>query len=159
MPDDPRAIAHAMLTQALLGQPIGRPALAGSELALAAVWLRRRAASVLAGALRPGDLLRAAAERFAADDDAVASVADVASIPTAAAEAAHTPAPRWQQAAAVNIAAAEVVGGGQRADSATVRLLSLDPDGMLAALAELTAHLYRLHDGSGAGAVVRALRP
>lgn len=133
-------IAHAMLTQALAGEPIGRPALAGSELALAAVWLRKRAASVLVGALRPGDLLRAAAERFAG-------------------EPANPSTPRWQQAAAVNIAAAEVVGGGERADSATVRLLSLDPDGMLAALAELAAHLYRIHDGSGAVAVVRALRP
>lgn len=112
---------------------------------MAAVWLRKRAANVLAGALRPSELLGAAAAALTAEPSGDDSM--------------HQSRVRWQHAAAVNIAAAEVIGAGKQVDPSTVRLLSLDPDGMLAALAELTAILYRIHDGMGAGAVVRALRP
>lgn len=141
MTDDARVIAHTMLTQALAGRPISRPALVGAQLGLACIWLRERAAKVLCNAVRPRELL----------DGAVAAL-----------EEAHpTPDPEsaWQYAAAVEIATAELTGDGSRVDPATVRYLTRDPDGMLASMAELTAHLYRIHDGLGAAAVVRALRP
>jgi len=128
-----------MLTEALAGQSISRPALAGAQLGLACIWLRERSAKVLCNAVRPQQLL----------DDAVAALRDATPDPEFA----------WQYAAAVEIAAAELTGDGKRIDPATVRYLTRDPDGMLASMAELTAHLYRIHDGLGATAVVRALHP
>ena len=130
-----------MLTQALAGQLISRPALAGARLGLACIWLRERAAKVLCNAVRPRELL----------DGAVAALKDAH--PTKDAALA------WQHAAAIEIATAELAGEGSRVDPATVRYLTRDPDGMLASMAELTAHLYRIHDGLGATAVVRALHP
>ncbi|QTE29330.1 hypothetical protein [Pengzhenrongella sicca] len=145
MADDPTVIAHAMLTQALSMEPIARPALAGANLGLAAIWLRDRAAAVLTGAVRPQELLDDAVERLVAEQLAGAP--------------GTLSAVRWQYAAAVSIAAAELAGTGKQVDPAMVKYLTSDPDGMLAALAELTAHLYRVHDGFGAAAVVRALQP
>ena len=139
MTDDARVIAHTMLTQALAGQSISRPALAGAQLGLACIWLRERCAKVLCNAVQPQQLL----------DDAVAALRDATPDPDSA----------WQDAAAVEIATAELAGDGKRVDPATVRNLTRDPDGMLASMAALTAHLYRIHDGLGATAVVRALRP
>jgi hypothetical protein len=139
--DHPERTAHAMLTQALERSPVHRPGFVAVDLGLAAVWLRVRAARLLDGATQPHDLLRRATEAVQAE--------------TAARGADGT----WQQAAALEIVAGELAGEGARIDPRTVLHLTRDPDGMLVALAELAAQLFRLHDGDGAPAVVRALTP
>lgn len=138
-----------MLTQALAGEPISQPALAGSELGLAALWFRDRVTALLSGALRPRELLESAAGCLRAEPESE----------NAPSQQSNRGDVSWQRAAAVTIAAAEVAGEGRHVDQAMVRYLTADPDGMLAAMAELAARLYRLHDGLGAPAVVRALRP
>jgi hypothetical protein len=129
-----------MLTQALERVPVHRPGFVAVDLGLACVWLRARAARLLADAPEPHDLLRRAAS----------AVGDPRTDPSAAS---------WQQEAALEIVAAELAGDGAQVDPRTVQHLTRDPDGMLVALAELTAQLFRLHDGEGARAVVRALAP
>jgi hypothetical protein len=136
----PELTAHAMLTQALQQQPVLRPGFVAVDLGLACVWLRARAARLLADAPQPHDLLARAADAAAQGS------------PTAAAGA-------WQRAAALEIVAGELAGTGAQVDPRTVQHLTRDPDGMLVALAQLTAALFRLHDGDGAAAVVRALAP
>jgi hypothetical protein len=128
-----------MLTQALDGDPVHRPGFVAVDLGLACVWLRVRAARLLAGAPEPQELLSRAAH--------------------AAARTTSVPAGSWQQAAALEIVAGELAGEGAQVDPRTVAHLTRDPDGMLVALAQLTAQLFRLHDGDGARAVVRALAP
>jgi hypothetical protein len=137
-----------MLTQALDLSPVDRPGFVAVDLGLACVWLRVRAARLLADAPEPHTLLRRAAEAAAQGD-----------------ERGPGPGPgdgaagSWQRAAALEIVAGELDGQGAQVDPRTVQHLTRDPDGMLVALAELTAHLFRLHDGDGAAAVVRALAP
>ena len=131
-----------MLTQALDRAPVDRPGFVAVDLGLACVWLRARAARLLEGATNPHELLR----------EAATAIRD--SLPPGA-----DPDGTWQQAAALEIVAGELAGEGARIDPRTVLHLTRDPDGMLVALAELTAHLFRLHDGAGARAVVRALAP
>ncbi len=137
-----------MLTQALAGEPIVAPALVGADLATAAIWLRERAAGVLSEALRPHELLDLITMIFESEHPALPEQ-----------DARSRVGTTWQYAAALEVATAELAGNGRQADPITVANLTLDPDGMLTALAELTAHLFRLHDGPGARAVVRALRP
>ncbi|GAA2727767.1 hypothetical protein [Cellulomonas aerilata] len=135
----PELTAHAMLTQALHRSPVQRPGFVAVDLGLACVWLRARAARLLADAPEPHDLLRRAAD--AVDGSAGGSPGG------------------WQRAAALEIVTGELAGQGAQVDPRTVQHLTRDPDGMLVALAELTACLYQLHDGDGAAAVVRALTP
>jgi hypothetical protein len=144
----PELTAHAMLTQALDRSPVQRPGFVAVDLGLACVWLRVRAARLLADAPEPHDLLWRAA-RAAADADGQ----------DARGEGADASAGSWQRAAALEIVAGELEGQGAQVDPRTVQHLARDPDGMLVALAELTAQLFRLHDGDGAAAVVRALTP
>jgi hypothetical protein len=163
--------AHAMLTQALERTPVVRPGFAAVDLGLACVWLRARATRLLADAPEPHDLLRRAAHAVAQAPTGPPSASWQAQTdgPTAAWHAGDSPSPSWraagsssaswQQAAALEIVAGELAGEGARVDPRTVQHLTRDPDGMLVALAELTAQLFRLHDGDGARAVVRALAP
>jgi hypothetical protein len=139
------ATAHQMLTEALDGTPVSRPHLDGENLGEAGAWLRERAVRVLQGTVRPRVLL----DQVAGQMDAQRTAAD----------GGAADVEPWASAAALEVVTGELLGARASGDPAMVAHLTRDPDGFLVALADLAAHLIAAHDGAGAPALVRALRP
>lgn len=120
-----------------------QPGLTGADALAAFVWLSDRSRNLLTSSYGARQLVADAAA------DVRAARCTVPYLPASL---------TWQQAAALEFVRGHA-GVGHDPSPRVFDCLTADPDGVLLALAELLGQMFRLHDGEGAAALVRALNP
>ena len=145
-PRETSAYAAALVSGYLDGRAPATPAAAVHVMAGACGWMVARCAGALRATERPEELLGAAWTLAHVE-------LDRAGVPDPQTAANGRPGP---SATAEYLVAQEAAGNSDHVDKVLTEFLSPDIPGGTAVLARFAAHLLRLLDGEGAGAVLRA---